>query len=97
MRKAIMLIFIMVGAAVGIIGALSGIVIGLAACAIANHYKLVSLPADVYSISHVPLNLRFNEVLFAGLIAVVLSVLATIYPASAAGKMRSVETLRELN
>jgi lipoprotein-releasing system permease protein len=97
MRKAIMLIFIMVGAAVGAIGALSGIVIGLVACAIANHYKLVRLPADVYSISHVPLNLRFNEVLFAGLIAVVLSVLATIYPASAAGQMRSVETLRELN
>ena len=97
MRKAIMLIFIMVGAAVGAIGALSGIVIGLVACAIANHYKLVSLPADVYSISHVPLNLRFNEILFTGLIAFGLSVLATLYPARAAAKMRSVETLRELN
>src|ERR1043166_6801614 len=97
MRKAIMLIFIIVGAAVGAIGALSGIVIGVAACAIANHYKLVSLPADVYSISHVPLNLRFNEILFAGLIAFGLSVLATLYPARAAAKMRSVETLRELN
>jgi len=97
MRKAIMLIFIMVGAAVGAIGALSGIVIGLVACAIANHYKLVTLPADVYSISHVPLNVRFNEILFAGLIAFGLSVLATLYPARAAAKMRSVETLRELN
>ena len=97
MRRAIMLIFIMVGAAVGAIGALSGILIGVVACAVANHYKLVSLPADVYSISHVPLNLRFNEVLFAGLIAFGLSVLATLYPALAAAKMRSVETLRELN
>jgi lipoprotein-releasing system permease protein len=97
MRKAIMFIFIIVGAAVGAIGALSGIVIGLVACAIANHYKLVSLPADVYSISHVPLNLRLNEILFAGLIAFGLSVLATLYPARAAAKMRSVETLRELN
>lgn len=97
MRKAIMLIFIIVGAVVGTVGALSGIVIGLATCAIANHYKLVSLPADVYSISHVPLNLRFSEVLYAGLIAFGLSVLATLYPARAAAKMRSVETLRELN
>jgi lipoprotein-releasing system permease protein len=97
MRKAIMLIFIIVGAAVGAIGALSGIVIGVAACAIANHYKLVSLPADVYSISHVPLNLRFNEIFLAGLIAFGLSVLGTLYPALAAAKMRSVETLRELN
>src|SRR6476620_7428163 len=86
MRKAIMLIFIMVGAAVGAIGALSGLVVGLMVCAIANHYKLVSLPADVYSISNVPLNLRFSEVLSAGLIAFGLSVLATLYPARAAAK-----------
>jgi lipoprotein-releasing system permease protein len=97
MRKAIMLIFIIVGAAVGVIGALSGLLIGLMTCAIANHYKLVSLPADVYSISNVPLNLRFSEVVFAGLIAFGLSVLATIYPALAAANIRSVETLRELN
>ena len=97
MRKAIMLIFIIVGAVVGAIGALSGIVIGLAACAIADRYKLVSLPADVYSISHVPLNVRFSEILFAGLIAFGLSVLATLYPARAASKLQSVETLREMN
>jgi lipoprotein-releasing system permease protein len=96
-RKAIMLIFMIVGAAVGVIGAITGIAIGLVACAIANHYKLVSLPADVYSISHVPLNLKFNEVLFAGSIAFILSVLATLYPARAAANMQSVETLRELN
>jgi hypothetical protein len=28
---------------------------GLCLCLIGNHYKLVSLPADVYSISNVPL------------------------------------------
>jgi lipoprotein-releasing system permease protein len=97
MRKAIMLVFIIVGAVVGIIGAAAGIVVGLVACAIGNQYRLVSLPADVYSISNVPLNLRFSEVLVAGLVAFGLSVLATIYPARAAANLRSVETLRELN
>ena len=97
LRKAIMLIFMIVGAAVGMIGAITGIAIGVVACAVANHYKLVSLPADVYSISSVPLNLRLSEVIFAGLVAFGLSVLATIYPARAAANMRSVDTLRELN
>jgi lipoprotein-releasing system permease protein len=97
MRKAIMLIFMIVGAAVGMIGAIAGIAIGVVICGVANHYKLVSLPADVYSISSVPLNLRFSEVFFAGLIAFILSVLATLYPARAAANMQSVETLRELN
>ena len=97
MRRAIILIFIIVGAVVGTIGAIAGIVAGLVACAIGNHYKLVSLPADVYSISNVPLNLRFSEVLIAGLVAFGLSVLATIYPARAAANLHSVDTLREVN
>jgi lipoprotein-releasing system permease protein len=94
-RKGIMLVFIIEGAVVGAVGALTGIMFGLLACVIGNHYKLISLPADVYSISNVPLNIRANEIVIAGLVAFALSVLATIYPARAAAKMRAVETLRE--
>lgn len=94
-RKGIMFIFMLEGALVGAFGATIGIVVGLVACAIGNHYKLVSLPADVYSISNVPLNARPSETAIAALVAFVLSVLATIYPARAAAKMRPVETLRD--
>lgn len=94
-RTGVMLVFIIEGAVVGTVGALVGIAFGLIACALGNHYKLVSLPADVYSISNVPLNVRASEVLIAALVAFVLSVLATIYPARAAANMRPVETLRD--
>ena len=94
-RKGIMLIFTVEGAVVGAVGALIGILLGVMACAVANHYQLVSLPADVYSISNVPLNLRVGEVVMSGLVAFVLSVVATLYPAHAAAKMRTVETLRD--
>jgi lipoprotein-releasing system permease protein len=97
MRKGIMLVFIIEGAVVGSVGALSGVLVGLLVCSIGNHYKLVSLPADVYSISNVPLHSRIGEVVIAAIVAFVLSVLATIYPARAAAKMRSVEILREVN
>lgn len=94
-RTGVMLLFIIEGAVVGAIGAAVGVVIGFIACAIGNHYKLVSLPADVYSISNVPLIARPSEMLIAALVAFLLSVLATIYPARAASRMRPVEALRD--
>ncbi|HSK62498.1 MAG TPA: ABC transporter permease, partial [Pyrinomonadaceae bacterium] len=79
-RTGVMLVFIIEGAVVGAIGAVAGVLLGLAACFAGNRYKLVSLPADVYSISNVPFNATINEVALAALIAFGLSVLATIYP-----------------
>ena len=94
-RTGVMLLFVIEGAVVGAIGASAGVVLGLVACFIGNHFKLVSLPADVYSISNVPLIARASEVFLAALIAFALSVLATIYPARAASRMRPVEALRD--
>ena len=94
-RTGVMLVFVIEGAVVGAIGAIAGVLLGLVACFIGNHYKLVSLPADVYSISNVPLNATLTETLLAALIAFGLSVLATIYPARNAASMRPVEVLRD--
>src|ERR1051326_6252895 len=91
----LMLVLIIEGAVVGAIGAISGVVLGVALCLIGNYYKLVSLPADVYSISNVPLTPRPAEMFFAALVAFGLSVLATIYPARAASRLRPVEALRD--
>jgi lipoprotein-releasing system permease protein len=94
-RAGVMLVFIIEGAVIGAIGALTGVVLGFVLCVIGNHYKIVSLPADVYSISNVPLIPRLREMILAALIAFVLSVLATIYPARAASRLRPVEALRD--
>jgi lipoprotein-releasing system permease protein len=94
-RLGVMLLFIIEGAVVGAVGAIAGVLLGIGACFIGNYYKLVSLPADVYSISHVPLINRPPEILLAALIAFVLCVLATIYPARAASRLRPVEALRD--
>jgi lipoprotein-releasing system permease protein len=94
-RSGVMLVFIIEGAVVGALGAIAGVVTGFVVCLIGNHYKIVSLPADVYSISNVPLVPGAMEMVVAALIAFALSVLATIYPARAASRMRPVETLRD--
>jgi lipoprotein-releasing system permease protein len=92
---SIMTIFIVEGAMVGLAGAVVGVLLGTFATFIANRFKLISLPADVYSIANVPLNLQLRDVLLAALVAFALSTLATIYPARAAAKVRPAELLRD--
>lgn len=93
--RSIMSIFVFEGAIVGVLGALAGVALGAIAILIANRYQLISLPADVYSISVVPLNLHFSDMALAALAAVVISIIATIYPARAAAKVRPAEMLRD--
>ena len=95
--KSIMVVFMIEGAVIGALGAVIGMTLGKAACIAGNHYKLVRLPADVYSLGSVPFNSHLREILLAGLVAFLLSVLATIYPARAAARVRPVEALREAN
>ncbi|HVQ40466.1 MAG TPA: ABC transporter permease [Pyrinomonadaceae bacterium] len=93
--RSIMGIFVMEGAIVGAVGALAGVSLGVGATLLANRYKLISLPADVYSISHVPLNLQMRDVVIAGVVAFVISVIATIHPARAAARVRPAEMFRD--
>jgi lipoprotein-releasing system permease protein len=93
--RSIMSIFVLEGAIVGVLGAVAGVSLAAVAILIANHYQLVSLPADVYSISNVPLNLHLRDMALAALVAFALSVVATIYPARAAALIRPAEMLRD--
>lgn len=93
--RSIMLVFIIEGAVIGTAGTITGIILGLVACLIGDHYKLVSLPADIYSISNVPFHMRALDVALAAAVAFVLSLLATIYPARAAARLRPIEALRD--
>jgi lipoprotein-releasing system permease protein len=93
--RSIMLVFIIEGACIGAIGAVAGVLLGLFICLIGDHYKLVRLPADVYSLSNVPLHVHVRDVFMAAVIAFLLSLLATIYPARAASQVRPVDALRD--
>src|SRR5688500_9827871 len=94
-RGSIMGIFVIEGAVVGLVGAVTGVLLGALATYLANRFNLIKIPPDVYSIAHVTLNLKTRDVLVAALVAFALSTLATIYPARAAAKVRPAELLRD--
>ncbi len=93
--KSIRAIFMIEGAIIGALGAVLGVFVGLVTCLIGNRFELVSLPADVYSITNVPFHPQAGDVFLAALVAFLLSWAATIYPARAAARVRPVEMLRD--
>lgn len=92
--RSVTLVFMLEGAIVGALGALAGVALGLAACFAADRFQLVRLPADVYSLSSVPLHPHAPEVLIPALAAFAVSLLATLYPARQAARVRPAEVLR---
>ena len=92
--RGVTLIFIIEGALVAAVGALAGVALGLAACFAADRFHLLRLPPDVYSLASVPLHPHGPDVLLTALAAFVVSLLATIYPALQASRVRPAEALR---
>ncbi|GAC1399545.1 MAG: lipoprotein-releasing ABC transporter permease subunit [Pyrinomonadaceae bacterium] len=92
--RNILQIFLLEGLLIGSIGAGAGVVFGVGACIVANRFELIKLPADVYSLSFVPLHLRAWDVLLAAGLALALALLATVYPVRAALRVKPSEILR---
>ena len=92
--RSVTFVFMLEGALVGAVGALAGVACGLAACFAAERFNLVRLPADVYSLSAVPLHPHAWDVLLPALAAFAVCLLATLYPARQAARVRPAEVLR---
>jgi len=91
---AITRVFVYQGLMIGLAGAILGVLLGLAAVWLANRYELVSIPAEIYSISHVTLRVKPLDCAGIAGAAILISLLATIYPAFSASRQPPVEALR---
>jgi lipoprotein-releasing system permease protein len=92
--KSIMSIFMFQGILVGVIGTIAGLCSGLGLCQLLSKYQFINLPADVYYISKLPVLVSVSDVSIVAGAAVVISFLATLYPAWYASRLNPVESFR---
>jgi lipoprotein-releasing system permease protein len=87
-------IFVLQGLIIGLVGTTAGTVLGLLVSQIADRYQLIKLPSDVYQITYLPFRNEAADILIVVVAAVLVCLVATIYPARQAGRLDPAEALR---
>jgi lipoprotein-releasing system permease protein len=92
--KTIQRVFMLQGLIIGLIGTVIGNILGIGICWILDTYRLIKLDAEIYSIPYVPFHIHGWDAVLVSATALLISYLATIYPARSASKLNPVEVLR---
>jgi lipoprotein-releasing system permease protein len=93
-REQIQRIFLLHGVLIGAVGTVIGLVSGYTLSYLADRYRWISLDAEIYSLSFVPFEPRLLDGLWIAAVALVVSLVATLYPARSATRISPVEALR---
>ena len=98
----IMRVFMIQGALIGVVGTLIGIIVGvvfsISVPALARWTEQATgfqpISAEIYHISQLPADLQLADVVLTAAVALVLALLATIYPSYRASRARPADALR---
>jgi lipoprotein-releasing system permease protein len=92
--SSITLVFFVVGMTIGAVGTVAGSAVGLTLIWVQNTFKIIRLAGDVYQIDHLPMKLTGTDFSLIVGATLLLSFLATIFPARRAGALAPVDVLR---
>jgi lipoprotein-releasing system permease protein len=93
-QRQIRNIFMLQGLIIGVVGTAAGLIAGYTLCYFAEHYRWLRLDETVYALSYVPFEPRAIDGVWIALAAIVISFLATLYPARNATQIAPAEVLR---
>jgi lipoprotein-releasing system permease protein len=93
-RRQIRSIFLWQGIAIGASGTIIGLCAGYAFAWIAGAFHLIPLDPQVYAVSYVPFHPSIWDGFWITIVAMAISVGATLLPARAASRLLPVEILR---
>jgi lipoprotein-releasing system permease protein len=93
--KTIRIIFTFEGFLVGVSGTMAGLAIGFVLCWLQQTYRFLALPQDVYIIGWLPILMRWSDFVLIACVAVAITWIAAVYPASRAAQLDPVAAIRE--
>ncbi len=90
---SIMRIFFFQGAVIALTGTVLGVIGGLGLCELLSRYQFIELPSNVYPMTTLPIKVLPVDVVIIAVSAIVITLLATIYPSWKASKVQPAEVL----
>ncbi|TAL16073.1 lipoprotein-releasing ABC transporter permease subunit [bacterium] len=93
-KKAIMQIFMLKGALIGVTGTVLGVFLGVSLGLLLKSTNILGLPPDVFYMSAVPVEMQAGTIAVIALSSVFVCLAATVYPAWQAARLDPVETIR---
>ncbi|MBU1808825.1 MAG: lipoprotein-releasing ABC transporter permease subunit [Candidatus Omnitrophica bacterium] len=90
----VMAIFALQGGFIGILGTALGAGLGVGMCYLLKTYKFITLPKEIYYIDKLPVKIAEGDIQLIVISSILISFIATIYPAYKASKLQPVEALR---
>lgn len=88
-------IFINSGLTIGVIGTLSGLILGIAGCLLVKYVIRFDLPDSVYAMNRLPVMIKPATVAFIVVSALAISLVAAIFPAIQAARLDAVKAIRQ--
>ena len=92
--RSVTLIFMAQGLIIGIVGTVVGAGAGYLISYIADRYRLIRIPIDVYQVSHVPFTVLPLDFALVVIGAILICFVATIYPSRQAARLDPAQALR---
>jgi lipoprotein-releasing system permease protein len=87
-------IFMALGTGLGVLGIFFGNLLGYLLAWLQYRYHIIRLPSEIYFIDFLPVGFKPGDFLLVSAAALLLSVLATLYPAKKAASLSAVEAIK---
>jgi lipoprotein-releasing system permease protein len=88
-------VFLQVGLFIGVTGTILGNVFGIGLAFLLNRYHLVALPRDITFLNYLPFALDAGDIVLINAVAILLSIVATWYPARIASRLDPINAIKE--
>lgn len=92
--RSVTIVFMTQGLMIGLFGTGAGGLAGFLLSFVLDRYKLISIPGDVYQVSHLPFTVMPLDFTLVVVTAVLICFVATIYPSRQAAKLDPAAALR---